>query len=230
MRASSGVNMEAMDAETAIPLARIAEFVRQHTHNVRNSLNSLELESGLLQEFVLDAEGQASTERIRRQLRSLAEDMRALSAVFQDPVPTAGPLPARDLWLIWQEKHAQLPEAPEVRWVDALGGQTVNVDAEMMAFVFRELLLNATRFSPGSPLTVTARAKAGEVIFELREPKKAAVDPGTWGQPFSTVRRTGYGLGLWAARRFTEANGATFAQQYAAEDGALTTRIVFPAA
>ncbi len=230
MRAGCGVNMEAMDSETEIPLARIAEFVRQHTHNVRNSLNSLELENGLLQEFVLDAEGQASTERIRRQLRSMAEDMRSLSAVFQDPVPTAGPLPARDLLLIWQEKHAELPEAPEVRWVDELGGQTVHVDAEMMAFVFRELLVNATRFSPGSAGTVTAQAKAGEVIFELREPKKAAVDPGTWGQPFSTVRRTGYGLGLWAARRFTEANGATFAQQYAAEDGTLTTRIVFPAA
>lgn len=228
MWAGGGVNMGAMDSETEIPLARVAEFVRQHTHNVRNSLNSLELEAGLLQEFVLDAEGQAGMERVRKQVRALAEEMRSLSAVFQDPVPTAGPVSARDLLLIWREKHAELPSAPEVRWVDELGDQTVNVDVEMMAFVFRELLHNATTFSPGRPLTVTAREKAGEVIFELREPKKAAVNPSAWGQPFATVRRTGYGLGLWAARRLAAANGAAFTQEYAAEDGTLTTRIVLP--
>ena len=66
------------------------------------------------------------------------------------------------------------------------------------------------------------------VVFELREPKSATLDPSGWGQALSTTKRGGYGLGLWAARRLIEANGATFLQRYVPEAGALLTRISLP--
>lgn len=219
-----------MDAKPDISWERVAAFVRQHTHDVRNGLNCLDLETALLDEFVTDDEGRASLLRVKKQVRSLAEHLRSLSGLFQDPQPNAAPLAARELLMIWREKHAALSEAPEVRWVDELGDEKVHVDAEMLATVFRELLRNAATFSPGSAVQIVARVKSGDVEFELREPKSTEVDTRAWGEPFSTTRRGGYGLGLWMARRLVEANGATIMRRYLPEEESLSTQIVFAAA
>lgn len=215
-----------MELEPSIPSVRVAAFVRQFTHDCRNGLNSLDLETGILEEFVSEGEGQESLQRVRRQLRSLAERLRSLSMHFQNPHPVAGLIAARELLLIWQEKHAALANAPEVHWQDELGDEKVNVDVEMIADVFRELLVNAATFSPGDPLTVTARVANGKVLFELSEPKKEKVDPSNWGEPLSTTQGTGYGLGLWSVRRAMEANGANLIQRYDSEMRVLSTQII----
>ena len=217
---------DAMDLAPNIPSARVAAFVRQFTHDVRNVVNSLDLETGIVEEFVSEGEGQESVQRVRRQLHVLAERMRSISTVFQDPQPIAGPIAARELLLIWQEKHAALAKPPEVQWHDEVADEMVNVDVEMLATVFRELLVNAAAFSAGQPLTATARIEAGSVIFELSEPKKDAVDPDSWGEAFFTTRGNGYGLGLWAAKRSMQATGATLIQRYIPERKELTTQIV----
>jgi signal transduction histidine kinase len=215
-----------MSDEPEIPWARVAAFVRQHTHDVRNGLNGLELETALLQELVPDGEAHATVRRLRKQVRSIAEQLRVMSSAFQEPQPHAGPIAAHELLLIWREKHAALPGAPQVRWEDALGAEQVSVDAEMLATVFSELLRNAAAFSPGTEVSITARANDDAVIFELREPKQEAVDTSAWGQPFTTTRRDGYGLGLWAARRLIEANGGSMVQR--CDGDALTTQVVLP--
>ena len=220
--------IKTMDSEPQIPWARVASFMRQHTHDVRNGLNSLDLETAYLQELVSDDESRATVGRLRKQLRSVAEQLRKLSALFQEPRPLAAPIAAHELMLIWREIHASLPSAPEVRWVDELAAEQVNVDVEMMASVFRELLTNATAFWQGEPLTVTAQLKDGTVILDLREPKKETLDTSTWEEPLSTTRRGGFGLGLWAAGRAVEASGGTIARSCISDEGGLTTRIVLP--
>ena len=217
-----------MDDEPEIPLARLAALVRQHTHDVRNALNGLELETALLQELVTDGEARASVESVRRQVRALGGQMRSLSALFQEPRPNAAPISARDLFLIWNEQHTGLQNSLEVRWNNELAAEQVNVDADMMAVVFRELLANAAAFSQGGATTASARREGDEVVFELREPKTGALDPSAWGEPLATTRRGGYGLGLWSARRLLDANHARITQQHMTEEGALITRIFLP--
>ena len=217
-----------MNSTPEIPWKRVAGFVRQHTHDVRNGLNSLDLETTLLNELVTDGEATASVERMQKQLRALALQLRSLAALFQDPQVVAAPIAARVLLQIWREKHAALQDVLEVQWVDELGDEIVNVDVSMMATVFRELLTNATDFSMGDPVRVTARAANGEVVFELREPKTEVLDTSTWGQPLSTTRRGGYGLGLWTARRMMQANGASLLQRYVPEEACLLSQIILP--
>ena len=214
-----------METEPDIPWARFAAFVRQHTHDVRNGLNSLDLETALLHELVTDGEGRDCVGRQREQVRALGAQMRELSALIQDPKPISAPLAARDLFLIWKEQQASLRTPLEVQWVDELGTEQVNVDAGMMATVFRELLANAARFSQGGTMTASARCEGDEAIFELREPKAGAVDPSGWGGLLVTTRRGGYGLGLWSARRLLAANHARIVQCHVPNEGALVTRI-----
>lgn len=217
-----------MNSAPEIPWKRVAGFVRQHAHDVRNGLNSLDLETTLLHELVKDEEATASVERVQKQLRALAMQLRSLAALFQDPQPVAAPIPARVLLQIWREKHAALQDVLKVHWMDELGDERVNADVGMMATVFRELLTNATAFSTGAPVTVTARAASGEVFFELREPKNEALDTSTWGQPLSTTRRGGYGLGLWTARRLMQANGASLLQRHVSGEACLLSQIILP--
>ena len=214
-----------MDSAPEIPWKRVADFVRQHTHDVRNGLNSLDLETAFLNELVTEGEASASVGRIQKQLRSLAVQLRFVSALFQNPQPVAGPISARVLLQIWREKHVAQQGSLEVRWVDELGDEEVSVDVEMLAKVFRELLANAAAFSTGSAVSITARAANGRVVFELREPKTEALDTSSWGQPLFTTRRGGYGMGLWAAHRMMQANGAALVQRYLPADGCLTTQL-----
>ena len=217
-----------MDPEPDIPWARFAAFVRQHTHDVRNGLNGLDLETALLLELVAEGEGRDCVGRVREQVRALGTQMRELSALIHDLKPISAPLAARDLFLIWKEQHAGLPKPIEVQWVDELAAEVVNVDVGMMASVLRELLANAAAFSEGGTATASARCEGDEVIFELREPKTGALDPSAWGEPLATTQRGGYGLGLWSARRLIEANRARIEQRHVASEGALVTRIFLP--
>jgi signal transduction histidine kinase len=217
-----------MDSEPTISLERVSAFIRQHTHDVRNGLNSLDLETSLLQELIADPEAVACVDRVRRQIRSLAEQMRSLSGLFQIPRPVAAPIAARELLMIWREKHTALAGAPAVYWVDGLGDEMVVADVEMLAWVFRELLMNAASFSEGELLTVIAAPTDDGARFELREPKSASMDPAGWEEPFSSTRRGGYGLGLWAVKRYVEANHGTITRRFLPEADCLSTQILLP--
>ncbi len=217
-----------MADETQIPMPRLAAFLRQHTHDVRNVLNSLELETALLQELVADAEGRACVDRIRSQVRAFGGQMRSLSGLFQEPRPDAAPIAASELFLIWKDQESDLKHPLEVEWVGNLGAEKVHVDTMMMSAVFRELLMNASAFSAGGKVTASARREDGDVVFELREPKTSLLDKSRWGEPFVTTRRGGYGLGLWSAQRLLAANHARITQHQESGSMALVTRISFP--
>jgi signal transduction histidine kinase len=214
--------------DPVVSWARVAAFIRQHTHDVRNGLNSLDLESALLKEMLPQGDAQAALDRIRKQVRSLTDQMRSLSSLFQSNSPMAGPMPANALMTIWQEKHSVLPKAPETRWINELGEENVSVDVEMMASVMQELLSNAATFPPAGPISITARSDKRFVSLEMREPKATPLDTRAWGQPFFSTRRGSHGLGLWTARRLVESNHGTFVQHFIPGERVLVTQIILP--
>jgi signal transduction histidine kinase len=213
-----------------IPWSRLSAFIRKHTHDVRNDLNSLDLESTLLQEIVPDGEAREGVARIRKQVRSLTAQMRLLSTRFQSPSPFAAPMPAKAVLTIWKERCAALPKAPEFKWIDKLANEEVIVDVEMIATVIQELIMNAASFSENLPITITAKSDKSVVIFEMQEPKTSPLDTRAWGQPFFSTRTGGHGLGIWTARRFAEANHGTLVQHFAPDASALVSQVILPRA
>lgn len=220
-----------MHSALELPWPRVAAFVRQHTHDVRNDLNSLDLEGALLAEMVTDEEAKESIARIRRQIRQSAAKLKALSAKFNDPRPVPTPLLASDLFEIWQEQGRSLSDPLEMTWSSKLGSQSLAVDAALMALTLRELLENASQFSPGSKITATATAHPDRVTFELHETKKEPVDPKGWcTNPLQSSRRGAYGLGLWQAQRIVQAHGGDLSQRYVPDGGSLVTTVWLPLA
>lgn len=218
-----------MHSTPDIPWPRVATFVRQHTHDVRNGLNSLELEASLLADIVTDPEAMDSLSRMRIQIRQLAADLRVLSAKFQDQKPSITPISATEMLEIWKEQLASLPAKPEVEWRSQVNGETISADIGQVAAVLRELLSNAQAFGVGAKITASVSSDGENVIFELVEPKDTPLQPESWDQaPLSSTRRHGYGLGLWEVRRVIEANGGTIRRKYLPEKKQLVTTLTFP--
>ena len=217
---------------TSIPdvnWSRIAKFVRLHTHDLRNELNGLDLEAALLADIVRDAEAVEGVARMRAEIRKVAANLRALCANFADAAPTPVTLPAQDLFLIWQDQLAALPEKPDVQWTSDLRDETLQVDPTAVSAALREMLANAHSFGTKARLQADARSTADEIIFELREPKLDAVNPARWGsEPFLSTRRGGYGLGLCSSVRAIEASGGKIGWVFDEAARELVTTIKFP--
>jgi hypothetical protein len=218
-----------MDLQPELSWPRVATFVRQHTHDVRNHLNGMDLEAALLSEIINDPEAKASVDRLRRQLRQLAVEMRALSSKFADPIPTKSEVSARDLFLIWKDQAEAVKPTPKVEWTEQVGEARLSVDVEALAKTFREILTNAVAFGNGEPLRAEAHNGNGTVAFILAERKAADVDPQGWGRtPFASTRRGGYGLGLWESDHAVAASGGEVVRSYEPAGHTLVTKIVFP--
>jgi signal transduction histidine kinase len=221
-----------MDTSPAISWPRFAAFVRQHTHDIRNHLNGLDLEAALLSELINgDTEVKASVGRLRQQIRDISTELRALSGKFAQPSAAMCEVAVRDLFQIWKDQASVLEPPPQVEWRDSSGTARVSVDLEALARTFRELFANAVAFGTGDKLRAAVDVEKGRVAFKLVEPKAEAADASAWGKtPLVSTRRGGYGLGLWVADREIAASGGTITRSYDAAEKTLTTTLSFPAA
>jgi hypothetical protein len=105
----------------------------------------------------------------------------------------------------------------------------LTLDAAVIAGVFTELLFNAKHFGTGETLVALAKPGKDQVAFELREPKREAIDTTGWGStPLVSTRRHGYGLGLWDMDRAVRANHGQISRCYLPQERCLLTTLCFP--
>jgi len=219
-----------MDTSPDISWPRLAGFVRQHTHDMRNHLNGLDLEAALLTELVEDAEAKQSVNRLRQQIRDVSMELRALSSKFAPPSADKCKMDAKDVFLIWQDQASANKPQPSMDWREPTGSARICADLDALARSFRELLVNAVAFGTGEKLRAEVELQNGRVSFRLIEPKNEPVDTSNWGYtPLSTTRRGGYGLGLWVLQQDITASGGEVQREYDPHAKTLTTTLRFPA-
>src|SRR4051812_10291660 len=110
---------ESSTSETlTVPFSRVSSFIRQVTHDVRNNLNSIDLQAAYLAELVTDAETLAEVRRIRALIQTSARHLQALSANFQAPSPNMVAYTARILIEDLRDRLTKIfPEtATDVTW------------------------------------------------------------------------------------------------------------------
>lgn len=216
-----------------VPWSRIAAFVRQHTHDLRNELNGLDLEAALLADIVTDPEAQESVTRLRGEVRKVAAGLRALSAKFAEARVSPVRLAAREVLLIWKDQAAEVigESTLQLAWDDRLDAEEVNVDPSSLTAILEEILSNAIAFPATGPVRITAAPENGSVVFAFLEPKSTEIDTTAWGElPLVSSRRGGYGLGLCALKQIVTANGGKVTWSFSPAESALITQVSFPAA
>ena len=217
----------------SVPWSDAIRFIRQLSHDLRNDLNAIELQSTYLGELEKNEEFKNEIKRLREMVSRLASTLQRLSRAVGEVKPNLIPYPASDFMQDLRGKidHDFPEESKEISWEIQLGDAILNVDPQFFEEAFTEIFANAFRHDRGKgPLVARAKIDDKGFLFILREPK-ARFDLPTqnWGrEPLRKISLRHYGLGLNRVRAIVEAHGGELNAQYDPKVSALTTTLRLP--
>ncbi len=217
----------------SVPWIDIVQFVRQLSHDLRNHLNAIELQSAYIGELTADAEIKTEIKRLREALSGLTTILQKLSAglgqIRTEVMPYGGADFIEDLR---KKVVTDFPrESTAISWDVHLRGAALEIDPQLLQQAFIELFNNAFRHERGKgPLTVTAKIDNDRFVFTLREPKsRFELSTENWGrEPLRKISPGHYGLGLNLARIIVEAHGGKLRAHYDPTESVLVTTITLP--
>jgi len=222
-----------MPNEQLVPLERVAKFIRQLTHDVRNGLSAIDLETAFIAEIATDEEVLAEVRKLREMVAETAKMLRRVSQHFQPA--TVHPIPWAATTVMEELRKQLQTEFPEesltVEMENRLKEETVQIDLNQTLAAVFVVLRNAFQFrKEGVVVRVIGSSQGGQTTLEVREPKAALQNetpPEEWGvEPLRSTRSGGYGLGLYQARQIAEAQGGSLETSFTGSE--LVTRITLP--
>lgn len=223
----------ANDPDLQVPMADVVRFVRQLSHDLRNHLNAVELQSAFIAEIAEGAELKAEVKRLRGMMSQLATALQKLSATVADL--RLNEMQYEALAFVEDLRAKVSTEFPDqsasIHWQTTNLSGVINVDPQLLQEAMLELFRNALQHSRGEgEIIVRADSDGAHFRMELEEPKKEfAAQPGSWGrEPFRHVQHGRYGLGLHRVCRVVGAHGGKFKATYDPSRSALITSVVLP--
>ena len=224
----------ALDSAPEIPLPRVAGFVRQITHDVRNGLNAIDLQSAFIGEIAEDPEVVAEIAKLRGMVSHVTRNMQEISSRFGELRPTLFDYPVKEFLQGLRETVEQEFESQVKRlaWESKVpDGEEIQLDYTFLTTALVELVRNALYFREGDePIQILTQSDGASIVFQVSQKRtQPSGEIEQWGRdPLLTSRRGGYGLGLYYVRRIVHALGGTLDAQYDATTGRLKVRLCLP--
>jgi signal transduction histidine kinase len=221
------------DESPSVPWQDMVKFVRQLSHDIRNNLNAVELQSAYLAELAEEGEMKNEVQRLREMISQIGISLQRLTAGLSQANPNLIPYPAADF--VEDLKQKLTKEFPEnganVTWDMQLKDATLQVDPQLVQQAFLEIFTNAFQHERNIK-SITAKAYIDEnrFVFELQEPKaRFELSTENWGrEPLRNVSQGHYALGLNRARSIAEAHGGDFRAEYDRKTSTLVTTLTLP--
>jgi len=213
--------------------SNVVRFIRQLSHDLRNHLNAIELQSAYISELEREDELKSEIKRLRKMISGLTCALQSLSKAVSDVKPNLIPYRAADLAEDLRKKidHDFSAESAAITWNIPVGGAMLNVDPQLVQEALSELFANAFRHNRDTGnIVVTAKLENGQFLFTVEEPKaRLDVTADNWGrEPLLKVSQGHYGLGLHRARAIIEAQGGKMYAHYDPNASALITTLALP--
>jgi K+-sensing histidine kinase KdpD len=218
----------------AVPWSDLVKFVRQLSHDIRNNLNAVELQSAFLAELAEEGEMKNEVQRLREMISQIGTSLQRLTSGLSQNNPNLISYPAADFVQDLKPKLAkEFPDnAAKVTWDVELKDATLQVDPQLVQQAFLEIFGNAFHHERNiKSIAAKAYVDKNRFVFELREPKaRFELSTAHWGrEPLRNVSQGHYGLGLNRARSIAEAHGGDFRADYDRKTSTLTTIFTLPA-
>lgn len=210
----------------------IVRFIRQLSHDLRNHLNAIELQSAYISELEGD-ELKAEIVRLRGMISLLTSALQSLSTAVSEPKPNLIHYEAADLAEDLRKKieHDFPDQASMVTWNIQCADATLNVDPQLLQEALSEVLGNAFRhLAHQGNVVVAAKIENGQFLFVIEE-HNARLEGATdnWGyQPFRKVTANHYGLGLHRVRAIIEGHAGRMDAHYDSNASVLRTILALP--
>jgi K+-sensing histidine kinase KdpD len=213
----------------------IIKFVRQLSHDIRNNLNAVELQSAYLAELAQDAEMKNEIQRLRGMISEIGVSLQRLTAGLSMTTPNLIPYPAADFVDDMKQKLAkELGEnAAKISWDVQLKDAALEIDPQLVQQALLELFTNAFQHERiVKAITAKAYVENKQFVLELHEPKaKFELSTQNWGhEPLRNVSQGHYGLGLNRARIIAETHGGELGASYDRKTAMLVTKLTLPLA
>jgi signal transduction histidine kinase len=195
------------------------ENLRSIAHDLRNPLNVIAMETSMLREILRDYEGRI----VHASLRRIAENAAFMDRLIQELLDLSQ-LEAGRLELVCEpadlstlvrnavERMTATQEKGRIA-VDLRATAEVRVDRTRIERVVENLIRNALKYAPGSPVTVSLDRTDVRVAISVSDRGPGlSVDEArrVFDRDFrgSSARASqGFGLGLFVSRRIIEAHG-----------------------
>ena len=218
---------------TTVPWSDTVRFVRQLSHDLRNDLNAIELQSAYIGELTQDQELTSEIKRLREVVSGMNSTLQLLSRAVGEVVPNLVAYPANEFLadMRTQIERNFSKENREITWDIQFREGTLTIDPQLFQQVFVELFANAFQHDRGdAEMVARAEIRDGRFVFSLHEPKGVfSSDTQNWGrQPFRNIRQRHYGLGLNRVRAIIEAHGGELKAQYDPNAATLVSTIELP--
>ena len=229
----AGKSSEATTDSLTVPWIDTVRFVRQLSHDLRNDLNAIELQSAYIGELTQDQELRSEIKRLREVVTGMNSTLQLLSRAVGEVAPNIVTYPAGEFLadMRTQIERNFSKENHEITWDVQLQDGMLTIDPQLFQEVFVELFANAFQHNRGKgALVARARISDGRFVFTLEEPKAGfSSDTQNWGrEPFRNIRQRHYGLGLNRVRAIIEAHGGELQAQYDPEAAALVSTMALP--
>jgi K+-sensing histidine kinase KdpD len=211
----------------------VVRFIRQLSHDLRNHLNAIELQSAYISELERDGELKGEIKRLREMISGLTSALQSLSRGVSETKPNLIAYRAADFIEDLRKKiNRDFPgETAQITWNIQLGDAMLNIDPQLLPEAFTELFANTFRHNRDKDVLVaTAKIDSNRFLLSLEEPKSQfdlATD--NWGrEPLRKISQGHYGLGLNRVRAILEAHGGELHAQYVPNVSVLTTTVALP--
>jgi len=216
-----------------VPWSDTVRFVRQLSHDLRNDLNAIELQSAYIGELTQDQELTSEIKRLREVVSGMNSTLQLLSKAVGEVAPHVVTYPAAEFLadMRTQIERNFSKQSQEITWDVQLRDGILNIDPQLFQEVIVELFANAFRHDRGKgALVARARISDGRFLFTLHEPKTVfASEPQNWGrEPLRNIRQRHYGLGLNRIRAIIEAHGGELQAQYDPKAATLVSTVALP--
>ena len=228
-----GKSSEGSTDSVTVSWSDTVRFIRQLSHDLRNDLNAIELQSAYINELTQDQELTSEIKRLREIVAGQNSTLQLLSKAVADVRPNMITYPAAE-FLADMRKQIEpnfSKEGHEITWDVQLEGGTLNVDPQLFQEVFTELFANALQHGRGvGGLIARARISDGRFLFSLHEPKATfSSDTQNWGrEPLRNIQQRHYGLGLNRVRAIIEAHSGELQAQYDPKATTLVSTVELP--
>ena len=225
--------LEAPTDSLNVPWNDVVRFVRQLSHDLRNDLNAIELQSAYIGELTQEQEVTSEIKRLREVVSGMNSTLQLLSKAVGEVTPNLVTYPAGEFMTDMRTQiERNFPkEDHEVTWDVQLQDQMLNVDPQLFQEVFVELFANAFQHDRGNGAFVArARLSDGTFVFSLEESKAVfSSDTRNWGrEPLRHIRQRHYGLGLNRVRAIIDAHGGKLQAQYDPKAATLISTMTLP--
>jgi len=229
----AGNSSEAPTDSLTVSWSDTVRFVRQLSHDLRNDLNAIELQSAYIAELTQDQELTSEIKRLREVVSSMNSTLQLLSKAVGEVAPNLVSYPAGEFLtdMRTQIERKFSKENHEITWDVQVENGMLHIDPQLFQEAFLELFANAFQHDRGSGAVVArGRISDGRFLFSLHEPKAVfSLDAQNWGrEPLHNIRQRHYGLGLNRVRAIVEAHNGELQAQYDPKAATLVSTVALP--